>query len=81
MISQEITKVQIDFRNHKSIFLDQISKNQLCSECKSLMIYNGDFLGEISLDKQKIKILILGFLERVHQSPSALHIRLFSLEK
>lgn len=79
--SQELTKVQIDFKNQKSIFLDQISKNQLCSECKSLMIYNGDFLGEISLDKQKTKILILGFLERVDQSPSALHIRFVSSEK
>lgn len=79
--SQELTKVQIDFRNQKSIFLDQISKNQLCSECKSLMIYNGDFLGEISMDKQKTKVLILGFLERVDQSPSALHIRFVSSEK
>lgn len=78
---QELTKVQIDFNNQKSIFLDQTSKNQLCSECRSLTIYNGDFLGEISMDKQKTKILILGFLERIDQSPSALHIRFVSSEK
>ena len=77
----ELAKVQIDFNNQKSIFLDQTSKNQLCSECKSLIIYNGDFLGEISIDKQKTKILILGFLERVDHSPSALHIRFVSAEK
>lgn len=77
--SQELVKVQIDLNDHKTIFLDQISKNQLCSECKSIIIYNGDFLGEISTDKQKI--LILGFLERIDLSPSALHVRLVSLEK
>ena len=77
----ELAKVQIDFNNQKSIILDQTSKNQLCSECKSLIIYNGDFLGEISIDIQKTKILILGFLERVDHSPSALHIRFVSAEK
>ena len=79
--SQELAKVQIDFNDHKTIFLDRTSKNQLCSECKSIIIYNGDFLGEISMDKQKTGILILGFLERIDLSPSALHVRLVSLEK
>lgn len=79
--SQELAKVQIDYNDHKTIFLDRTSKNQLCSECKSIIIYNGDFLGEISMDKQNTKILILGFLERIDLSPSALHVRLVSLEK
>lgn len=78
---QELAKVQIDLNDHKTIFLDRISKNQLCSECKSIIIYNGDLLGEITMDKQKTKILILGFLERIDLSPSALHVRLVSLEK
>lgn len=77
---QVLSKVQINFSNQKSIFLNQNSKNQLCPECKSLIIFKGDFLGELSNHDNSTRILVLGFLEQIDQSPSALHVRLVNLE-
>ena len=77
---QVLSKVKINFSNQKSIFLDQNSKNQLCSACKSLIIFKGDFLGELSNHDNSRRILVLGFLEQIDQSPSALHVRLLNLE-
>lgn len=76
---QEIKTVEIFSKNHKPIYLQRYSKNTLCVECDSLLLYKGDYLGEISIDEQSKKLLVLGFLEQIDHSPSALHIRLVYL--
>ena len=77
---QVLSKVQINFSDQKSIFLDQNSKNQLCAECNSILLFKGDFLGELTDDNNSTKILVLGFLEQIDHSPSALHLRFLNLQ-
>lgn len=77
---QVLSKVQINFSNQKSIFLDQNSKNRLCSECNSIELFKGDFLGELTDEDNSTRILVLGFLEQIDQSPNALHLRFLNLQ-
>ncbi|REC60670.1 hypothetical protein DRF65_19700 [Chryseobacterium pennae] len=74
---KEITEITILNKKQK-ISNIQISKKTLCPECDSLVIYKGDYLGSISLANNN-KLLILGLLEQVSLSPSALHIRFVRL--
>ncbi|MGE8552815.1 MAG: hypothetical protein ACN6OB_02620 [Chryseobacterium jejuense] len=74
---KEITEITILNKKQKLSNI-QISKKTLCPECDSLVIYKGDYLGSISLANNN-KLLILGLLEQVSLSPSALHIRFVRL--
>ncbi|WP_426475813.1 hypothetical protein [Chryseobacterium balustinum] len=78
---KELSKIEIDSKNTTSILLQQDSKKSFCVECDSLLVYKTDFLGELFFEKQGKKILLLGFLEQINQSPSALHLRLVGLRK
>lgn len=72
---RELNTVAISSGNKTIILLKKNSGNIFCPECGSLPIYQTDILGELSIEKQKEKILLMGFLEHMDQSPSALHIR------
>lgn len=74
---REITGINIFNKNQKLSNI-QTSKKTLCPECDSVIIYKGDYLGSISLANNK-KLLILGLLEHVSLSPSALHVRFVRL--
>ncbi len=72
---KELNTVAISPGNKTIILMKKNSGNIFCPECGSLPIYQADILGELSIEKQKEKILLMGFLEHMDQSPSALHIR------
>lgn len=69
----EIKSLDILKNDKQAISLKQNSKNTFCVECNSLKIYQADFIGQISIENHKI--LVLGLLERINLSPSAIHIR------
>lgn len=72
-----LSSVSINSKNADTILLQQ----GFCPECDSLLIYKTDILGELRIEKQAKKILLLGFLEQIDQSPSALHLRLIDLKE
>lgn len=74
---KKITGITI-FNKTQKLSNIQTSKKTLCPECDSLIIYKGDYLGSISLANNN-KLLILGLLEQVSLSPSALHVRFVRL--
>lgn len=76
---KELNTVAINSKDANTILLQQYSNNTFCPECDSLLIYKTDILGELRIGKQKI--LLLGFLEQIDQSPSALHLRLIDLKE
>ncbi len=71
----EIKTLDILENDKRAISLKQNSKNTFCIECNSLKIYQADFIGQISIENENHKILVLGLLERINLSPSAIHIR------
>lgn len=72
---KELNTVAMSPGNKTIILMKKNSGNIFCPECRSLPIYQADILGELTIEKQKEKILLMGFLEHIDQSPSALHIR------
>lgn len=78
---KELNSVAINSKDTHTILLQKDSKNTFCPECDSLLIYKTDILGEIIMEKQAKKILLIGFLEQIDQSPSALHLRFIDLKE
>ncbi|PWN66520.1 hypothetical protein [Chryseobacterium oncorhynchi] len=77
--NDEVRGITVFNKNQKIVNIQKISGKTLCPECDSLRIYKGDYLGSISFKANTKKLLILGLLEQVSLSPSALHIRFVSL--
>lgn len=75
--ANHLNKIQVFSNNHNVITLDN---KVFCPECDSLVIDEVDYIGEITNEESSIKVLVLGFLEKIEHSPSALHVRLVSIK-
>ncbi|MET3730466.1 hypothetical protein [Moheibacter stercoris] len=74
-----ISQLIIKSNQPQPLNLSELSQNQICPNCDSLLIYKSDFLGELISTEKELRILIIGILEHINHSPSALQIRLINL--
>lgn len=76
-----INQIEIKSNSSQPVILNKVLQNQICPNCGNILIYKSDILGEIISDDKKTNLLIIGILEHINHSPSALQIRFINLKE